>query len=158
MFYLVPIYGMLIVALQPRRYTRFTSPGTWYSTNAIGHCKENKLSPDCWWYVGKEKRTVNASCVDGNVVAAVQKRRPACWTACPAGQGTNISSACFLTCLFETLLGNSTTGASPSPPHTHTQTPFHAALPAAGVPPCPCAVHSLVCAHIDPVPCCTSKI
>lgn len=87
--------------------------GAWYSTASPGLCKGGKLTPDCWWYVAEEKRTVNQTCVDGNVIASVQARRPDCWTACPSNQGTNISSACFLTCLFETLLGNSTTGLKP---------------------------------------------
>ncbi len=34
-----------------------------------------------------------------------------------AGQGTNITSACFLSCLYETLLGNSS-AAPPVPPMT----------------------------------------
>ena len=57
---------------------------------------------------------VNASCVDGSVVKAVQARCPDCWTSCPDHQGTNFPSACFLGCLFETLLGNAT--ATPKVP------------------------------------------
>jgi len=87
--------------------------GAWYSTAETGRCKGNKLTPDCWWYVAEAKRTVNQTCVDGNVITAVQSKRPDCWTECPDNQGTNITSACFLTCLFETLLGNSTTGIKP---------------------------------------------
>lgn len=87
--------------------------GTWYSTAEPGKCAEGKLTPDCWWYVAEEKRTVNQTCVDGNVIAAVQANRPNCWKDCPDGQGKNVTSACFLTCLFETLLGNSTSGIKP---------------------------------------------
>ena len=33
--------------------------------------------------------------------------RDSCWTGCPDHQGNNITSACFLGCLFfETVLGN----------------------------------------------------
>jgi len=87
--------------------------GNWYSTTGSGECKSKELTPDCWWYIEEEIRTVNASCADGKVISAVQAVRPECWKACPDGQGTNTSSVCYLDCLFETILGNSTTGIQP---------------------------------------------
>eukprot|EP00040_Diaphanoeca_grandis_P040022 m.260964 g.260964 ORF g.260964 m.260964 type:complete len:572 (+) comp40978_c0_seq1:110-1825(+) len=87
--------------------------GTWYSTAAPGLCEDGVLTDDCWWFVAETKRTVNASCVDGNVVKAVEARRPACWQNCTGVDATNSSSACFLSCLYETLLGNKTTGLKP---------------------------------------------
>merc|ERR1712086_53358 len=85
--------------------------GTWYSTRAEGECKGDVVDESCWWRLAQQHRTVNASCVDDHVVAAVQKHRPECWRSCD--QPTNRSSACFLTCLFETILGNSTNGVKP---------------------------------------------
>jgi hypothetical protein len=56
---------------------------------------------------------VNASCVNARVVGAVRARRPACWQACPVGQGHNQSSACWLDCFFDTVLGNASSGLRP---------------------------------------------
>eukprot|EP00038_Savillea_parva_P002763 m.117545 g.117545 ORF g.117545 m.117545 type:complete len:165 (+) comp10944_c0_seq4:168-662(+) len=81
-----------------------------YSTTSAGECPTKELTKDCWWYIDHEIRTVNASCVDGKVIATVQAKRPECWAACPEDERTNITSACYLDCVFETILGNSTTG------------------------------------------------
>jgi len=87
--------------------------GSWYSTNEAGKCAGTELTDDCWWFVAEEKRTVNQTCVDNNVIKSVQAVRPDCWTECPDNQGKNVSSACFLKCLFNTMLGNSTEGVKP---------------------------------------------
>ena len=79
--------------------------GNWYSTQAAGQCKAGQSHADCWWELKETKRTVNASCVDTRVIEAVQARRPECWKECPPKEVTNRTSACFLTCLFETMLG-----------------------------------------------------
>ena len=89
--------------------------GTWYSTQAAGECK-GASDTDCWWRLNKIVTTVNASCVDNNVVKAVQKTDQKCWDACTGKQeplnklvdGKNITSTCFIACLFQTMLGNST--------------------------------------------------
>lgn len=82
--------------------------GTWYSTEAKGECSGNKMDDHCWWRLAETHRTVNASCVDDHMVASVQKHRPQCWEACP--QPSNRSSACYLECLFDTMIGNETKG------------------------------------------------
>lgn len=58
--------------------------GTWYSTQGAGECKPgSRAGPDCWWRIAETKRTVNQSCVDGRVVAAVRKARgDSCWQSC----------------------------------------------------------------------------
>merc|ERR1712086_361424 len=48
--------------------------GTWYSTRAEGECKGDVVDESCWWRLAQQHRTVNASCVDDHVVAAVQKQ------------------------------------------------------------------------------------
>jgi len=85
--------------------------GTWYSTRSEGECKAGVVDDSCWWRLAETHRTVNASCVDDHVVAAVQAYQPECWEGCalPA----NRTTACFLSCLFETILGNSTAGIKP---------------------------------------------
>ena len=82
--------------------------GTWYSTQAKGECTGVIQHDKCWWRLAETHRTVNASCVDDSVVKAVKERRPQCWSACP--EPSNRTSACYLECLFETLVGNSTKG------------------------------------------------
>lgn len=80
--------------------------GTWFSTDAAGECKPGGTTDDCWWRIAEVKRTVNQSCVDDRVVQAVkQARGPGCWDACPAAQRTNVSSACWISCFFDTMLG-----------------------------------------------------
>ena len=51
---------------------------------------------------------MNASCVDGRVSTAVEEVAPACFSACP--QPSNQTSACYLHCLFDTMIGNSSSG------------------------------------------------
>jgi hypothetical protein len=81
--------------------------GTWYSTRHEGQCAPGQeLGKDCWWRVKETINTVNATCVNNRLVANVQTKRPACWQGCP--QPKNISSDCFIECLFETMIGNET--------------------------------------------------
>ena len=42
------------------------------------------------------------------MVAAVEAVAPACFGGCP--QPTNATSACYLHCLFDTMIGNMSTG------------------------------------------------
>ena len=42
------------------------------------------------------------------VIKAVESVRPECFEACPAAERTNQSSACYLHCFFDTMVGNST--------------------------------------------------
>merc|ERR1711957_303407 len=79
-----------------------------YSTEAKGQCSGGQIDDSCWWRLAATQRTVNATCVDNAVISSVQKRRPDCWKACP--QPTNQSSACWLECLFDTMVGNETKG------------------------------------------------
>eukprot|EP00041_Stephanoeca_diplocostata_P029443 m.868504 g.868504 ORF g.868504 m.868504 type:complete len:568 (-) comp23563_c0_seq4:558-2261(-) len=90
--------------------------GNWYSTSAAGECKGQEITEDCWWYIAEELRMVNSTCADGNVVQNVQAQRPECWANCPGDDGKNITTACFLDCLFETLLGNESIGLKPMDP------------------------------------------
>ena len=86
--------------------------GTWYSTQEPGMCR----GPDdknCFWELIDTRRTVNATCVDNTVVETVVRHRPACFGACP--QPHNNTSPCVLDCLFQTMLGNTTTGIEPMP-------------------------------------------
>ena len=86
--------------------------GTWYSTKKEGLCADDDTE-ECWWKLAETKRTVNQSCVDDRVVTAVKVRRPECWEACTGTTGSNITQPCFLSCLFDTILGNATLGVKP---------------------------------------------
>ena len=85
--------------------------GTWYSTRKEGECAGNVIDDTCWWRLAEQHRTVNASCVDDRVIGAVEAKRPECWKHCPFPQ--NRTTACYLDCLFQTLIGNATIGIHP---------------------------------------------
>ena len=81
--------------------------GTWFSTDAAGECPASGKTDDCWWRIAEVRRTVNQSCVDARVVNAVEQARgPGCWDACPAAARNNVSSACWISCFFDTMLGS----------------------------------------------------
>lgn len=77
----------------------------------------------------------NQTCVDDRVVAAVQARdTTGCWEACP--QPRNASTACYLDCLFTTILGNATLGR-PGVPASILSSAFAAAFDAESDGGCP---------------------
>lgn len=85
--------------------------GTWYSTQANGECKGSVVDDKCWWRLAETHRTVNSTCVDDHVISSVRRRNPGCWQACP--HPGNRTTACYLDCLFTTILGNSSRGVMP---------------------------------------------
>eukprot|EP01065_Artemidia_motanka_P034293 TRINITY_DN4158_c0_g1_i1.p1 TRINITY_DN4158_c0_g1~~TRINITY_DN4158_c0_g1_i1.p1 ORF type:complete len:530 (+),score=122.62 TRINITY_DN4158_c0_g1_i1:55-1644(+) len=88
--------------------------GTWYSTQGPGKCNTSDPSEQCWWNVVDTVATKNQSCVDDRVVSTVRRRdTTGCWAGCP--QPNNQSTACYLDCLFTTMLGNETRGIPPTP-------------------------------------------
>lgn len=95
-----------------------TMNGTWYSTQMAGQCKgeteeeraQEVAAGGCWWRVAETKRTVDQSCVDNRVVQAVKtKRGQGCWQRCHGKDAGNITSACWLHCFFDTMLGTNLT-------------------------------------------------
>ena len=58
----------------------------------------------CWWRLVSTSRVVNSSCVNNNVVQGVLAHNPGCWQRC--AQPNNASSACWIECLFETMVGD----------------------------------------------------
>lgn len=113
--------------------------GTWYSTLDRGQCKPGQtVGVDCWWRIVEKVRNVNASCVNDRVVAAVQAERPTCWEQCP--QPSNISTECWIHCLFETIVGNKTSKVPQMNPDKIVGAFEHAFDEKSGcpeVPPCP---------------------
>mmetsp|Transcript_38062 Transcript_38062/g.73720 ORF Transcript_38062/g.73720 Transcript_38062/m.73720 type:complete len:278 (+) Transcript_38062:35-868(+) len=69
--------------------------GYWYSTLSKG---ENKT----WTLVAEDKR-VNATCHKERLVSSIHALNPSCYQPCP--QPHNITSDCYITCMFDTLLG-----------------------------------------------------
>ena len=115
--------------------------GTWYSTQEAGRCKPGQVvGKDCWWREIEQTAQVNASCVNDFMIHKVMARRKgACLDQCP--NPTDEDSDCFIRCLFETLVGNSS--ASPPLPPTPREVivdAFEAAFAPGGctqVPDCP---------------------
>jgi len=88
--------------------------GTWYSTRKAGQCKVGQqIGKDCWWRETEQPRVVNATCVNDNMVRAVQSRQPSCFKDCP--RPNDQTSDCWVQCLFETMVGNATK-SPPLPP------------------------------------------
>ena len=94
------------------------------------------------WLARQVSRNVNSTCVNNHVIEGVRKLRPECWSACP--QPNNMTSTCWIQCLFETLAGNATKGIAPMTKE-QVVAPFLQSFasddPAKGgcveVPPCP---------------------
>lgn len=90
--------------------------GNWYSTQAPGECKPDGSNKGrCWWRLESSTngtREVNASCADGRVQAALRSKNEACWDTCGA-QADNVTALCPVSCLFKTIMGNTTEGRVP---------------------------------------------
>ena len=84
--------------------------GTWYSTTDAAYCNGTKTA-DCWWDVAPTVVTVNQTCVDGNVLDAVFHHNNTCFETCE--QPHNISTACPVKCLFNTIMGDKEHGVAP---------------------------------------------
>eukprot|EP00756_Hemistasia_phaeocysticola_P036100 Hpha_TRINITY_DN16620_c1_g1::TRINITY_DN16620_c1_g1_i1::g.179093::m.179093 len=75
--------------------------GMWYSTMKEGQCMDDS-SADCGWRV-KATKTVNETCMHESIVDTLRDYSPDCFKGCP--QPRNESSACFIGCFFDALLG-----------------------------------------------------
>lgn len=80
--------------------------GTWYSTQASGHCGRPNAS-ECQWRVVAERKTVNASCTNANLLSAVQSANPSCFSGC--SDPKNITTDCFITCVYNTVIDGKVT-------------------------------------------------
>jgi hypothetical protein len=97
--------------------------GHWYSTQRQGHC--DGTAKDCSWRVAAVEKVVNATCVNGKIVAEVEKVNASCFAALP--QPNNRTTDGWIECFFNSLFGNSSTGA-PALDGNHLQTLEDAAL------------------------------
>lgn len=78
--------------------------GEWYSTTTQSDCSRKNSSTDkCAWRTLENKKTVNATCANGNVHKAVEARGEKCFGQC--AQPTNSTSDCWILCFVETVLG-----------------------------------------------------
>lgn len=79
--------------------------GGWYSFPGVGRCNATKdfNSPGCTWRVVETTKRVMKSCQDAWVEKSMEKINPACFAACP--QPKNASTACFINCFYDALLG-----------------------------------------------------
>jgi len=78
--------------------------GEWYSTIAT--------SEGVSWRLVETQKRIYASCHDDVMMGAVAKLGSPCFNACP--QPTNQTSVCYISCFFDTLLGNGS-GSSTTP-------------------------------------------
>eukprot|EP01052_Picozoa_sp_SAG31_P018062 SAG31_NODE_1263_length_9072_cov_9.389390_3_plen_197_part_00 len=95
----------------------------WFSTPAQGECPPGVRpgctagadASGCSWRVTKVGKVVNASCLDSNLIAAVEKSSrttSACFAGCGPGHGRNISApnqpmtGCGLRCFYSALYGS----------------------------------------------------
>ena len=85
--------------------------GTWYSTTSGGWCDRPGADPTtCTWRATVDK-VVNKSCADDVVHTAIESYDAAlgaCFNRCPGhdvGRTRNTSSACWIYCLFATIVG-----------------------------------------------------
>jgi hypothetical protein len=85
--------------------SKFIAPATWYSTQAAGDCDDPAVvaAGHCTWRIVRTLKTVNATCANDNVHAAVRARNATCFGACPDG-GADETTDCFINCFFGTLL------------------------------------------------------
>ena len=88
--------------------------GNWYSTADEGDC-DDPAAPGCGWRVLQHIKTVNATCANNNLIAAVETRGKKCFIngGCPKlsdGSGAyDRSTNCWVECFFSAVLG-------PAPP------------------------------------------
>lgn len=75
--------------------------GLWYSTMAEGQCT-GKNDGNCSWTVENTK-TVNETCMHESIVDIVEDYSPDCFQDCT--QPRNESSACWIGCFFDAILG-----------------------------------------------------
>ena len=99
--------------------------GHWYSTQGVSECSGANKGLPCTWRVAAVESVKLASCVNAAMVSAVLSRNASCFAGCPrlpphaggggSGGGGSIDtkSDCYIRCLFDGLLGNSSTGAPP---------------------------------------------
>lgn len=134
-----------------------TMNGTWYSMQEGGECKPGQtVGVDCYWKVVEMTRNVNASCVNGNVVDAIVKHNASCWDGC-GPDSKNMSSTCWINCLFDVITGNGQ--SQPAMSETEILAPFEASFatddPAQGgcptIPACPAPCHPPTVAAGDEV-------
>lgn len=120
--------------------------GTWYSTPKEGACERQDSS--CAWHVVATSKTVSASCANGHLRRAIERRaslnakRPvlSCFDQCPHRH--DYKSDCYILCALQTVFGrhpdslNSTELLSPPMTKEELETPlrlaFESSDPAAG--------------------------
>ena len=90
-----------------------TLGGNWYSSQPYGDC-DNALTANssCYWRVVETLKIKNASCVNDKVTSLIEEAGEPCFHGCASAAGggkKNVTSDCYITCFFNTFLGNGTT-------------------------------------------------
>lgn len=80
------------------------NPGWWYSSLSTSYCGDDSTGEgNCTWRVVEVVKIVNKTCHANAWTGVVQAQGVDCFQKCP--QPTNSSSACWVTCFYETILG-----------------------------------------------------
>eukprot|EP00756_Hemistasia_phaeocysticola_P010444 Hpha_TRINITY_DN15018_c11_g4::TRINITY_DN15018_c11_g4_i1::g.124809::m.124809 len=77
--------------------------GYWYSTLSEGQCSEDSSAP-CGWKVVEEPIRIKKTCLDNAVFTVIEEAGPQCFQTCDGGK-RNTTDPCWITCLYDTLLG-----------------------------------------------------
>ena len=83
--------------------------GWWYSTPHAGECQGDARPGDasgCTWRLVETVKTINATCMRGNLVAFALAENPSCFAGCNMRPGSpvpvgNLTSSCFRDCYRE---------------------------------------------------------
>jgi hypothetical protein len=95
--------------------------GVWWSTLAAGQCKHNHpqaaaSAAGCSWRTVREVKRVSKLCADASIGNYVQNAdRHGCFANCSSADRSNSSSACYIHCFFNTVLGPQSQHKIPSP-------------------------------------------
>ena len=92
---------------QARETAEDLMAGHWYSTQSQGHC--NGTNKECSWRLAAVEKVVNASCVNGKIVAEVEKVNASCFDK--LDDPKNVTTDGWIECFFQGLFGNSSIGA-----------------------------------------------
>jgi len=81
--------------------------GLWYSTPSEAECGNPAANGECRWTQLEVLKTINASCANDKVLAAVQAKGEDCFSKCSAADRKNVTSDCSTICFFQTVVGKS---------------------------------------------------
>ena len=83
--------------MQARQTAENLMAGHWYSTQSQGHC--NGTNKECAWRLAAVDKVANASCVNGKIVAEVEKVNASCFAR--LADPKNMTTDGWIECFFQ---------------------------------------------------------